>query len=244
MKTTKTITRADYMSGRATHDEYYDALCDLAGVSYADADPQFIERCREALFSGDEHLNSIPLKEWDRRASSLLPGVGRAFKEVGDHPSAAGLVCLLKAAARRAALDDVPVLTRFGRPLRHWDNGSGRWWLYCESLGPFGVVRADTYEEAAETVQDEIMSGVTYAEMLEELGLDPDYDFTNEGLPDGYGFRSNGEPVSAWSHGEIYCEDLNGCTLVVLTPDVVREFEFEVRVQLDDNGYEIEEEQA
>jgi hypothetical protein len=95
------MTRKDYMDGRVTHADYYRSVAKAAGISYASADPAFLGRVRSALANGDEHLNTIPLAEWDRRGSMLL-SVSRAFKAHGDCDSLAGRVCVLKQAARDA----------------------------------------------------------------------------------------------------------------------------------------------
>ena len=98
------ITRKDYMDNKVTHAEYYRAIAKTAGISYAKTDPQFLNRVKEALEQGDEHLNTIPLSTWDSRADSLLPFVHKAFKVHGDFPTQAGLVCLIKRAAKDAVL--------------------------------------------------------------------------------------------------------------------------------------------
>jgi len=92
------------MAGRVSHSDYYRAVAATAGVSYKKADPAFLARVRAALEKGDEYLNSIPLREWDIRAVSLLPNVSKAFREHGDLDSLAGRVCLLKRVAADAAV--------------------------------------------------------------------------------------------------------------------------------------------
>jgi len=49
--------------------------------------------------STDPHFNDIPLDEW-YRFGGWLPHSGR-WKELGDHPSDAGWVCIAKEAARQ-----------------------------------------------------------------------------------------------------------------------------------------------
>lgn len=51
--------------------------------------------------STDPHLNDIPLKQWDRLTASLP--VAGSFKDRGDYPTIAGLVCVAKEAARQFA---------------------------------------------------------------------------------------------------------------------------------------------
>jgi hypothetical protein len=103
---TKTPSRADYMSGRCSHQDYYRALNKTLGLRLA-PDAAILPRVRGALANGDEHLNTITLATWDRMAAPLLSLYGLstadAFRAHGDGMSQAGLVCCLKQAARDAA---------------------------------------------------------------------------------------------------------------------------------------------
>lgn len=101
----RSVNRNRYLDGKITHEEYYRALAKTAGVSFQNADPEFLDRVRKALGEGDKHLNSIPLAEWwDSQAYYFSPSVRAAFKEHGDLFSLAGGVCLAKQAARDAVL--------------------------------------------------------------------------------------------------------------------------------------------
>lgn len=95
------ITRADYIEGRASHDEYYLEIAKELGIK---PDDEMIQRAKKALEAGDEHLNTIPLREWDVWAMSLLafrsPEINRAFCKRGTVPAMADLVCMLKAVTR------------------------------------------------------------------------------------------------------------------------------------------------
>lgn len=97
-------TRADYMAGKVSHEEYYRAVARSAGISYAKSD--ILLKVRDALAAGDHHLNTIPLGFWDLRAAGLLPSISRAFKVHGDGDTLAGRVCVLKQAARDAVEQD------------------------------------------------------------------------------------------------------------------------------------------
>lgn len=103
MTETKTPTRADYMGGKVTHREFYRAVAETAGIIVTDA--KLIDRVKRALADGDEHLNTIPLGEWDMMAVSAQSwgGLHSAFKAHGDGYSLAGGVCLFKTMARVAA---------------------------------------------------------------------------------------------------------------------------------------------
>ncbi len=94
--------RSAYLDGEVTHEEYYGALADELHIVGTPFNP---ERLSWAL-ANDEHLNSIPLQEWDAWAAGLMmyqgPKVRAAFRACGDFVTQAGLTCLLKAAARRS----------------------------------------------------------------------------------------------------------------------------------------------
>ena len=90
------------LAGDISHADYYRMLARTCGVSYANAGERFMGRVRAALDAGDEHLNTIPLSEWDARGLSVLVPCG-AFEKHGDRCTRAGLVCMVKQAARDAA---------------------------------------------------------------------------------------------------------------------------------------------
>lgn len=102
-----TATKTDrqrYLNKEISHADYYRAIAATAGVSYENADARFLDRVRRALAAGDEHLNTIPLAEWDARSTSIF-GLHNAFRAHGDIYSLAGGVCLVKQAAKDAVED-------------------------------------------------------------------------------------------------------------------------------------------
>ena len=91
-----------------------------------------------------------------------------------------------------------------------WDEGMGPFFVYCESLGPVGVVRALSWEEAYECVIDEIMHDAD-PEYVAEFGDEDTGD-----LPEGVHFRGNGVPSNPNRHTYLAQEDLNGNQLIPL----------------------------
>ena len=97
--------------------------------------------------------------------------------------------------------------------LRTWDDGFGPLWVYVETLGPVGVVRARTWEEACACVVDEIMDDAdpmdpdTYAR-----SYDPDAEEWD--LAEGCHYRGSGVPSNPRLHSPLAREDLNGSDLV------------------------------
>ena len=90
----QTIQRKDYLDGKATHEEYYGQFVNET-VKNKVAGYFGMDRLRG---SKDEHLNDIPLKEWDM-CGLPLGNWKEQFAEVGDYPTKAGIVCILKRSA-------------------------------------------------------------------------------------------------------------------------------------------------
>lgn len=96
---TQQITRKAYMEGDITHEEFYSHITSsLDGKRLFDK--AFLSRVRMALKDGDEHLNSIPLAEWDSIADRIRLTISSKLKEAGDFWSMAGGVCAVKQLAK------------------------------------------------------------------------------------------------------------------------------------------------
>jgi hypothetical protein len=97
-------TRKQYLDKEVTHEEYYSQFVTNTIKSLVSRN---IGKSRIKA-SQDEHLNDIPLSEWDgvaiqiRRTPSEL---GKKMKEAGDYCTLAGLVCIAKEAARQLAIN-------------------------------------------------------------------------------------------------------------------------------------------
>ena len=106
--------------------------------------------------------------------------------------------------------------------LRIWDDGFGPLWVYSETLGPVGVVRARTWEDAHEFAVDEIMDDGDMS--------DPDNQPEPDGtLPEGLHHRG-GVPCNDGLVSNLAREDLNGSTLELLTAELAEGLEIEVQV--------------
>ena len=91
-------TRKDYMSNKCTHEEYYGQLVTQGMKEHvARAIPQGLAK------STDPAFNDIPLSTWDRLG--MVYNLTAEFKELGDIRSKAGIVCVLKEAARQVKED-------------------------------------------------------------------------------------------------------------------------------------------
>ena len=90
------LTRKQYMNHECTYSEYYaqfgQHLVDSVGSSIG------VERIKQ---STDEHLNDIPLKEWDSLAELVRLTVGRKLAEANGTGgiSLSDCVCAAKSAA-------------------------------------------------------------------------------------------------------------------------------------------------
>ena len=92
-------SRKDFMTGVCDFETYYGQMVTKriveAVVSIIGAD--------RILKSKDDHLNDIPLKEWDRVGYSI--GI-QCHWPAGDSCSMAGLVCVAKNAARKFQINN------------------------------------------------------------------------------------------------------------------------------------------
>lgn len=96
--TTATPTRADYIAGRCTYEEFYGAVAKDAGVNF-NADSWLV---KQALVSTDEHYNDIPINRWDAAAAGYRTQIVAALKARGDFWSLSGGLCTMKAAVKQA----------------------------------------------------------------------------------------------------------------------------------------------
>lgn len=103
----KPVQRSEYMTGKVTFEQYYRSVYKLAGVNLEQA--PIMLRVIEALKSGDEHLNTIPISIWDRMAAGGQGTITRSLRAHGDGWSLAGRVCVMKQAAKDAAKSQVNI---------------------------------------------------------------------------------------------------------------------------------------
>lgn len=90
---------------------------------------------------------------------------------------------------------------------RLWDDGFGPVWVYRETLGALGVVRATSWEDAWGCVVDEIM---------DDADADDVRDLYQHGQEvDGLHVRG-GQPASPWATTVFAQEDPNGSRLSLL----------------------------
>lgn len=142
------------------------------------------------------------------------------------------------------------ILTKYGSKVRFYDEhpfSDGKLYAYSESHGLVGIVRARSWEDAYEVVEDEFMheASETVEELVKEYGYEIRYERgadgsfrrikipnqdawpENEIFLEGYGFRPNGpNERDVIKHG-IYSRDLNGESLVEMDLEMAAErFEF------------------
>jgi len=95
------LTRKDYMENSAIlHQAYYAEIALEIGLNPSIL-PASVGEIREKLKT-DEHLNNIPLAQWDGRVQSLR-GASAALKARGDYLTLGTGVCILKAYAKHVA---------------------------------------------------------------------------------------------------------------------------------------------
>lgn len=103
-----TAKRAEYMTGKISHDDYYLWLAEFVGV------PERLIPFNDLrlVASTDPHMNDLPLGQWDSRDSgvrTLAFGKGLVW-------ALSDTVCVLKALARRRAERITGFAKRYGMP--------------------------------------------------------------------------------------------------------------------------------
>ena len=133
-------------------------------------------------------------------------------------------------------------------PLKSYDDGYGPVWIYLETLGPVGLVRATTLESAFACVCDEILTPLDPGDWREAYpdyaGCDADWDCTGSVLQSGHcshhpeSYRNMGDgyhtmPNAGESSG-IVAMDPSGSALVELTEEHCAEWGIELQLETDD----------
>lgn len=113
--------------------------------------------------------------------------------------------------------------THNGAPLKTYDDGYGGLFIFCNSSGPVGIVRAMSWHDAYEIVDDEFQpeSDETIDYFIKEYG---EFFMDDVCFQESYGFRPNGpNDTDKMNHG-IYEKDLCGERLEILMPAMVEEW--------------------
>ena len=94
------------MNNEITFEQYYTSVAERAGIKFSPG--PFLDRVKIALENGDEHLNTIRLREWDSMGCNpwTKSSITKSLKDHGDGWSIAGSVCVLKQAAINGVKDD------------------------------------------------------------------------------------------------------------------------------------------
>lgn len=89
------ITRKQYLAGEFSHLEYYSQFVTNSVKARV---LRFISK-KDIQNSTDEHMNDIPLNQWD--CIGITSTTGDQMRECGDYPTLAGSVCIHKQAAKQ-----------------------------------------------------------------------------------------------------------------------------------------------
>jgi hypothetical protein len=101
---------------------------------------------------------------------------------------------------------------------RFYDDGAGPVWIYQDAGGLLGIIRAETFETAWDIACDEVLDDADPA-ILADCMTDSGLTDESGELPEGFGFRPNGDGSNPWNQTGIYSEDLNGSNLRLLTSE-------------------------
>ena len=125
---------------------------------------------------------------------------------------------------------------RWDNPIKVYDDGIGPLWVYRNSLGIVGIVRAQTWEDAYDTILDEILVPLS-PEDVEEYAYDPDGGGNRERgeLAEGHHYMAN-----AGTSTGIVSTDLNGESLDELTPEMVADWDIKLVIRWHDDDSIVE----
>ncbi len=107
-------TRDDYMGNRCSHQEYYGEIAEELGISFRD-DKRMMNWFVRCLKNGNPWLNECedepgpPLSWWDKHGAWMFGSdkVLATLMRRGEIRSQAVVVCILKAAAFRDAMEAI-----------------------------------------------------------------------------------------------------------------------------------------
>lgn len=152
--------------------------------------------------------------------------------------------------------DGIKSAERNGRPIKvYCEDSGGSLFILRNSMGIQGIAQANTWEDACEVCEDELFDEAeSWDEIVSNCGFrvnrNPDHptllsgDITDESgdkldestvvdsgiFQESYGFRPNGaNSTDVHRHG-IYAKDLNGESLVPLTPELAKELGITITV--------------
>lgn len=130
----------------------------------------------------------------------------------------------------------VSAKSRFGHPVKVYDDGFGRLWIHRDSMGISGIVRAQTWEDAYSICEDEFFPDADEDAVDEMARIDAmqngkEKHHAQACWDEAYGFRPNGRRTVANACSYIYAKDLNGDCLDPLTPELLDELGITLDIQ-------------
>lgn len=132
--------------------------------------------------------------------------------------------------------DNLRFETASGYAIKYYDDGDGGLWVYRDTSGVVGIVRAKTWEDAYECVLDEILNPIPQDEVYQAYGYDSAAEFEavaaagdpwDRPLAEGYHHQPN-----AGDGTGIVSTDLNGESLEPLTHRVLDQLQITVRLDV------------
>ena len=94
-------TRKQYLNNKCTFEEYYSQL--VSESTKKTVLNYFSKEELEKMYKKDNHFNSVSLDIWDNigAIANRRENLSSKFKELDDYCTLAGLVCVVKTAARQ-----------------------------------------------------------------------------------------------------------------------------------------------
>jgi hypothetical protein len=131
----------------------------------------------------------------------------------------------------------VSAASRFGHPIRIYDDGFGPLWIHRDSMGISGIVRAQTWEDAYSICEDEFFpagdedAAADYKEIEALPEGSKERNHLEACWEESFGYRGTARKEEDGSLSSIYWKDLNGDALNRLTSALVAKLEITIEIE-------------
>ena len=125
--------------------------------------------------------------------------------------------------------------TRFGHTIKVYDDGFGNLYIYRDTMGISGIVRAQTWEDAYSICEDEFFpsadeDAIKEMELIEAMPEGKGKEHAQACWDEAYGHRPSGRRETNNLTSHIYAKDLNGDCLQLLSPELLAHLEITLEI--------------
>jgi hypothetical protein len=152
--------------------------------------------------------------------------------ERGEKQAIAGITSALITDSQRL----VSGKSRFGHSIPIYDDGFGPLFIHQDSMGISGIVRAKSWEDAYGICEDEFFpagddDAAEEQKLIEAMPEGDKRDHLQASWEEAYGWRSGSRRMPDGTLSIIYAKDLNGDSLELLTPELLKRLEITLQIE-------------